>query len=315
MMPERVGPSPAPARKLAPAPAHQMQPERASVFQAAASNALARSSIIDVPDAPKRSTAPLTYAEIERQNEPLIQTKAKEMQEILLAKGIRPEDTTFLFLVDVTGHPVMVCLACGQIGHDFMPTKIRQDNPEINMLLEYFVVARAASERVGVRNGFVVYDEEVAVIREPQLKTGNPEEELQRFDAFLGRHQNKPIEDGTVMDWMAEESKRWNPSDANREVVGDAADARALEVGRKLLEGTGGRRWMMVAKGQPPTSNLRAQEMMAKAKGIRLSGVAVGANADHVASMMFQNTLAVQELHHLRDSLDGQVRAAAAQEP
>jgi hypothetical protein len=255
----------------------------------------------------RKASAPLSYAEMKAQLAPVIEVQLKALE------GIHQPAT--VFDVDVTGHEVQVCLACGRIGHDYRPTMVRQDNPEINMLSEFFVVGNEIAKRRGKPYGWIVHDEEVLVLR-PVAAPGEGEDDeivLRRFEAFLKRHDIKTIKDGTIMQWMAAEMAKWNPADATRKLVGEPADRRAIDTAQKLFADSGhqGSKGLIVAKGQPSKAGLRSLEAISNSNGIKVTGIAVGKQAQNVARTMFGKTLIAPDMHDLKMNVGAAIAAVA----
>ncbi len=247
---------------------------------------------------------PWTYAELIGQplNAALIESQVAEIRKVMTDKGLAPAQTGMTFLVDLTGHQVSVCLACGVEGHDFRPTLVRRLNPEINMLDEFAAVVHAIASKVGMRFSIVAYDEEVLPLRKFGPPSNDGEDVLKRLQMFRERHPDlkKSIVDGVVQAWMADALKTWSPADATQKVVGQANDALAISTSERLMsEQAGGLKGVMLAKAKAHVS-VRPFEVVLQAKGIKASAVAVGKQARETAAQMFRKTVVVSEMHGLR---------------
>lgn len=267
----------------------------------------ARAEPIKIPmTASAKKLAPLPgYEELRENLEPLIEKQLAEVKQVLLQKGVSPADVKIVYAIDITGSEIQVCLACGQIGHNFRPTMVRQENPEINMLSESLVVFLEVASRLGLSYSVVAYDEEVLPLRELLPPANNQAERaatLSRFDSFRRRHKTPDITD---REWMAREMPKWNPADATKKVVGDPNDKRALDTAQALLlkAGDAAVRGVTVSKSQIPKTSLLGFEAMLKGKGIKAAGIAVGANAPAAARAMFQKTDTAQNNHILREKM------------
>ena len=286
---------------LAPAPAHgtsAFEPE-ASSLQA---SLMANKPVLLAPRM-LRAEAPWSYEEIVASpfNAALIETSAQQIRKALEAKGIAPESAAFTFLVDITGKQTSVCSACNIEGHDYKPVNVRRDNPEINMLDEYFAVTRETALKAGIKFAIIAYDEEVLPVR-GLTDTNSGDHDLNLFRTFRERHPEtqKTIINGVMQDSMAEELARWKPEDAVTPKVGLPDDRLAFDIAARVMSGFEGRKNVMVAKSQAPVS-IRPMEALLRAKGVTgASGVAVGTQAEEVAKAMFKKTLITHDMHGLR---------------
>jgi hypothetical protein len=286
--------------------------------------AMARPTLVTLTPAALPQAAAAFQHNVETQamidvNESLIHDFATKISKSLEAKGIDASSVGFLYNIDVTGHEVQVCLACGQIGHDYMPTMVRMENPEINMLSESIAVSFEVARRVGMQFGVLAHDESVLPLREispPGMGT-SLDTVLARFKTFKLRHDNKDVQDGTQLDWMRQEMDKWDPSWAERTVVGKPADTLAVETGVKLFNKAGVvNKNMVMVKGQPSQEgSLKGLGARAKGQGVELWGVAVGAKPVPIKKTMFKNTASATDMHQLRglllQSMLGQIDSAA----
>jgi hypothetical protein len=276
-----------------------------------------RATPVKIPTAVGAKPAPVlpTYAEMVEQLEPLIQKQLEEVKQVLLQKKIEPKDFKAIYSVDITGREVQVCLACGQIGHNFRPTMVRQQNPEINMLSESLVVFLEVASRLGTSYGVIVYDEDVLPLREVLPPANNQADNatvLSRFDAFRLRKSNPDLGDRA---WMAQELQRWQPSDATRKVSGEPSDRHALETAQAMLQkaGPAPARGVTVTKSQVPKASMKGLEAIAKGKGVKVSGIAVGKDAQAVSHAMFAKTAIAPTMHDVRARIGEGMKALVEQ--
>jgi hypothetical protein len=291
------------AAKPAPAPQQKHETSGMEEFKRAGMNSLLGERKVQAVNLAAASVNPWTYEEIVGQphNAALIAASVKEIQKVMMVKGLDPAGTGVTFMVDITGHQVSVCLACGVEGHDYMPTMVRRLNPEVNMLDEYVSVAHAIASKVGMNFSIVTYDEEVLPLRDFGPPANDGERVLQRFQMFRERHEglDKTIVNGVIQDWMVKEMAKWTPADNTKQLVGQPNDTQAIGIAEKLMGGSDGLKGVMLAKAKAPVS-IRPFEAKLQAKGIKATGVAVGAQAEQAAPQMFRQTLVIKNMHDLR---------------
>lgn len=266
-----------------------------------------RTSPIKIPAALGAKAPPVlpSYTEMVEKLEPLIQKQLDEVKQVMLQKQVEPKDFKAIYSVDITGREVQVCLACGRIGHDYMPTMVRQQNPEINMLSESLVVFLEVASRLGISYGVIVYDEDVLPLRDVIPPANNQTDNatvLQRFDAFRLRRDCPDLGDRA---WMAAEMAKWQPSDASRRVSGEPSDRHALETAQAMMQkaGPAPARGVTVTKSQVPKASMKGLEAIAKGKGVKVSGIAVGKDAQAVSHAMFAKTAIAQTMHDVRERI------------
>ncbi len=279
---------------------------------------LARPQAIKIPagiSAKKTAPAP-SYLEMVEQLEPLIQKQLAEVKAVMDQRGLGPDDVQMVSALDITGREVSVCLACGVIGHDYQPTIVRQENPEIDMFVEKIVVDLEVASRLGIALGLLAYDDEgVLKLRDvnPPSSSADRAKITERFQAFRKRHTAPNVTDPK---WIAEERERWVPSDATRKVKGEPDDRLCLDTAQKMLAKTGREsrvRGVTIAKSQVPAQSLKGLEAVMKGKGIQLSGTAVGQEAANVARAMFAKTSIAPTMHDLREHTGKAMAALVAQ--
>ncbi len=292
------------AAQAQPATAHA-KPQMASEFDERGSTLqatlIARRAMLD-PQLATRTT-PWSYEEMIESpfNQALIETSAAAIRKTMLDKGQDPSNTTIVFGLDITGRETSVCTACNIEGHDYKPKLIRRDNPEINMLDEYFAITRAIGIKAGLKFGMVVWDEEVLPVRGIE-STNSGDYELNMFRMFRQRHAEdteRVIVNGVMQGSMAEELARWKPEDATTKKVGEPDDGLAFSIIGKMMAAYEGNKWTMVAKSQAPVS-IRPYEAKLRLNDIKASSIAVGEKADQVAPLLFKRTQRTYNMHGLK---------------
>jgi hypothetical protein len=269
------------------------------------------------------------YAEMVAQLEPMIQAQLAEVMAVIEAKGIKPGDVNMVYAPDITGDEVSVCLACGFVGHNYQPTLVRTQNPEIDMLTESVVVFLEVASRAGINHGLIAYDDQGVIVLREVKATGNTTERgllAERFQKFRDRYgrielrANQVSGDfrkGKVVDqaWLQQERAAWKPSDASRKVAGEPDDKLAVDTLTQLLAkspGSGAVKGATLVKSQTPRASVKSVEAVAKAKGIVLSGIAVGKDRDQIRRTFFRHTAEAANMHALRESVGAGINKALA---
>lgn len=269
-----------------------------------------------------------TYLEMVEANQKLIQSQTEALKQVLNEKQITPADFTMMYGIDITGDELSVCLACGQVGHDYQPTKVRTENPEIDMLAESVVVFMEVAARAGVKFGVLAYDDGgVLTLRAPKIASTSAEraEITARFSKFKDRFtgskiSGKLVKGDMVIDqaWLNAEKKNWKPGDANRQMAGEPDDRNAIDTAARLCseaKGTPGLCGLMIAKSQKPKSSLAGAEAVANTRGLVLSGIAVGKNGGEIRKSMFGKTSHAPTMHDLRAHLGQGTKDLVSQAP
>lgn len=241
--------------------------------------------------------------------EPLIAAQTAALTATL--EGRKPQDVSVVYAIDITGKEVSVCLACGIVGHDFQPTVVRQDNPEIDMMTESIAIFLESASRVGIKAGVMAYDDSgVFVLQAPgsSLDAAARAKIAGDFQKFKDRFakvtlNNGAVRNGTVTDqnWLKTEAARWKPSDANRRVVGQPDDKHAAQVAKEMLAKADGVKGVVFMKSQVPRESLRGVEATLKSAGVTASGIAVGAQAQLVKASFFARTTVASNMHTARN--------------
>ncbi len=260
----------------------------------------------------KIATLPWSYHEIAASpyNAALIDSMAAATRKAMQDKGIDPGQSSMVFGLDVTGHEVSICLACGRIGHDYMPVLKRQLNPALDMIDEHIVVTNEYAKRVGFKKySIIAVDEQMLPLREFGPPSNDGEAVLAKLRAFRERHPNidkTVIVDRETAAWMVEAMATYNSLDASLRTTTVTtfmpADRRFIEVSKNMMSLEPGWKGLMYVKGKPSVS-LKPFENLLSAAGIKAVGNAVGSNAEATAASMFKTTLVTAEMHDLRAQL------------
>jgi hypothetical protein len=253
---------------------------------------------------------PWTYQEIIHANAPLIESMVAQTRKAMLANGVDPAQSSMVFGLDVIGHEVSKCLACGMIGHDYQPIVVRQLNPAIDMIDEHIAVTNEYAKRVGFKKYSIIgVDEQVLPLREFGPPANDGDAVLKRLRAFRERHDNlekTEVVDGVTEAWMLEKLAKYNSIDASLKTTKVnklvTNDRRFLSMGQDLLNAEPGWKGLMYVKGQASVS-LRPFETQLKGAGIKSVGNAVGRSAAAVATSMFSQTIVTPEMHDLKSQL------------
>jgi hypothetical protein len=236
----------------------------------------------------------------------------EELKKVAEEKGLAPADVTVLLAVSIPGEEAVKCVYCGRPSCQFRPTTYRQKNPEIDLLGDALAVFQEKMTEAGFRYGLIVYDDlDVLMLREPALGDDLKEraQTLGRYFSFRDRLEYpNPVDQA----WMQATLAKWRPAFATRQQAGLALDKPMFEAGFRALEANRTAvQAMVVAKNQPPSDGTFGIAARAEQAGIRLSGIAIGANAAEVAAGMAFPSVAAPDLHGLRDRMRDWTKALA----
>jgi hypothetical protein len=272
-------------------------------------------SVGQLKAAPKAS-----YLEMVEHLETSIQEQLAAVKAVMDSKGLGPDDVQFAYAIDITGKEISVCLACGIVGHDYQPTMVRQENPEIDMLNESLVVFLEVASRLGVAHALVAYDDTGVLTLRPMAAPATATERGQlsdRFQKFRNRFAKVMVggqlRPGMSADpaWVKAEAAVWKPSDATRKVAGEPDDRAALDEIHKLYAAypiKAQLRGATFAKSQVPASSLKSFVGLSAAKDIKLSGIAVGKDAAQIKASFFGSTEVAPTMHDLRKHIGGGIK-------
>lgn len=260
--------------------------------------------------APQQAAYQEHLERLEKEIEEQVAIVTEQVKEIAEEKGLSPSDVTLVWALDITGKADVVCSFCGRPSCTYRPVMYRTKNPEVDLLGDSITVFQEAASRAGVKYGMIVYDEDVLVLRDPNVGADEAERAttLARYTAFRNRHE---YPDPNNRGWLDKMLAKWNPADASRRVAGDPADARMFETGFKIFDEAGGAlKAMIVVKAVEPRQGLRGVELRAKGKGIQLTGMAVGRRAMEVAPRLLSNTVVAPDAHELREKVGEGIKAS-----
>jgi hypothetical protein len=300
-------PQAVPESQLQPAGAPKPKPSVAAPL------AIARPKDIAI-SIPRPASAPSPgYDEWLAKLEPLIQSQLAEVQAVMNEKKLTPADVSMVYGIDITGRETSVCLACGIEGHDFQPTKVRKENPAIDMLQESLIVFQEVAARAGIRYGLMAYDDKGVFKLKDVGGAGTTGDRGLIAERFLGFRKRFVTPDITDPKWIAQEKARWVPSDANRKMAGEPDDTAAINVLSQMLKGSAGPMGAVVTKSHVPKTSLRTQSLIAKSSGVMLQGIAVGERRAEVAKSMFDKTNQAVNMHALKGEIGKAITGVIAQ--
>jgi hypothetical protein len=242
------------------------------------------------------------------------QQVVEEVQQIAEKHGLDPSDVTLVGVWDITGKDQIKCVYCGRPTCTFRPQIYRVKNPEIDLIGDSITVFQEAASRAGAKYAMMVYDDQdVLVLREPNVAADQDEraQALSRYTEFRDRIQ---YPDYNSRGWMDEMLQKWTPDQQFTRKTGDPLDQKALETTFKVFDAAGGAlKMMMMVKSLPPKMGFRGVEVQGKAKGIAMTGVAVGRQAEYIAPRLFTNTLVAPDLHEVRERMGAAIAEGAKQ--
>ncbi len=270
---------------------------------------------------PKVATAkkiePTLYEEHLERLQEVIEEAAQEIAEevaaVAEAQGLKPEDVTIVWALEITGRADVVCSYCGRPACTYRPVTYRTKNPDVDLLGDSITVFQEAAAKAGVRYGIVVYDEEVLVLREPGKADERKEREttFSRYNAFRDRHE---YPDPTNRGWLDQRLAKWTPEDARRPQAGEPADKQALDITTKVLDKDEGKiKALAVAKSctARPKVSFKGPQAVLKAKGISVASIIVGPQARPGADL-FTPTHLAPDGHELREKVGVTVKSAVS---